>query len=253
MLFVGCNGTEKSDENAKTSDNQETKEILVAAAASLKNPMEELQKLYKEKYPNVEITFTFGSSGSLEQQIEQGAPVDVFVSAASKQMDALVDKKLILEQTRTDILENKIVLIVPKDSKLGITSFEDITKANKIALGDPDSVPAGEYAKEVLTHLQLFEKIEDRTTYAKDVTEVLTWVSMENADAGIVYTTDAISSKDVLVVAEAPEGSYSKVIYPAAVVKETKEETAAREFLSFLSLKEAQKVFEKYGFKPVIE
>ncbi len=226
----------------------EPAEILVAAAASLQNSMEEIGKLYRTENPDVTVTFTYGSSGTLQEQIEQGAPVDVFMSAALKQMTALEEKGLILDGTKKELLENKVVLIVPKDSDLGITSFEDILKASTIALGDPESVPAGQYAEEVFTSLNMLEDVKGKANYGKDVTEVLTWVSTGNAEAGVVYATDAKSSDGVTVVAEAQEGSTSKVIYPAAVVKDSKAAEAAKAFVEYLGSDEALGIFEKYGF-----
>jgi len=210
--------------------------------------MEELQILYKAANPDVTLTFTFGSSGTLQQQIEQGAPVDVFMSAALKQMKALEDGGLILTDTKKELLENKIVLIVPKDSDLEITSFEDILKAPVIALGEPSSVPVGQYSEEVFTYLGILDKVMEKVTYGKDVTEVLTWVATGNADAGVVYATDAKSSDDVTVVAEAPAESTSKVLYPVAVIKDTKVEEAAKAFVEYLASEEAIGVFEEYGF-----
>jgi molybdate transport system substrate-binding protein len=261
------NSTETATDATNSSDNATTEavtqttetatedaaapvEILVAAAASLQNSMEELGKLYQSEHSNVTVTFTFGSSGTLQEQIEQGAPVDVFMSAALKQMTALEDKGLILDGSKKELLENKVVLIVPKDSKLGITSFKDILKAPTIALGDPESVPVGQYAEEVFSSLSMLEDVKKQANYGKDVTEVLTWVSTGNADAGVVYATDAMSSKDVTVVAEAPEGSTSKVIYPAAVVKDSKVTDAAKAFVDYLASDEALGIFEKYGFAP---
>ena len=229
---------------------QEPVEILVAAAASLQNSMEELGKLYQSANPGTTVTFTFGSSGTLQEQIEQGAPVDVFMSAALKQMKALEEKGLILNDTKIELLENKVVLIVPKDSTLDITGFDDILKAPTIALGDPESVPVGQYSEEIFTSLNMLDDVKKQANYAKDVTEVLTWVSTGNAEAGVVYATDAMSSKDVTVVAEAPEGSTSKVLYPVAVVKDTKQEEAAKAFVDYLASEEALAVFEKYGFSP---
>ena len=241
---------EETAESTENSDSNKTEpvEILVAAAASLQNSMEEIGEIYQKENPNVTVTYTFGSSGTLQEQIEQGAPVDVFMSAALKQMETLEEEGLILDGTKKELLENKVVLIVPKDSKLGITSFEDILKAPTIALGDPESVPVGQYAEEVFTSLNNLEDVKKQATYGKDVTEVLTWVSTGNADAGVVYATDARSSDEVTVVAEAPEGSTSKVIYPAAVTKDTKVAEAAKAFVEYLASDEALGVFEKYGF-----
>lgn len=236
------------NEEISVEEESEPVEILVAAAASLQNAMEEIQVMYQEQNPNVTVTFTFGSSGALQQQIEQGAPVDVFMSAALTQMTALEEKDLIVKETKKELLENKVVLIVPKDSKLGITSFENILKAPMIALGDPESVPVGQYSEEVFTSLGILDKIKENVTYAKDVTEVLTWVSSGNADAGVVYATDTMSSDAVTVVAQAPEGSCSKVIYPVAVVKDTEVLDDATAFVEYLASAESIAVFEEYGF-----
>ena len=184
----------------------------------------------------------------MQEQIEQGAPVDVFMSAALKQMKALEEGGLILEGSKKELLENKVVLIVPNDSTLNITSFEDITKAETIALGDPASVPVGQYSEEIFTSLGMLDKVKEKATYGKDVTEVLTWIATGNADAGVVYATDAKSSADVKVVAEAPEGSVSKAIYPVAVVKDSKVQDAAKTFVDYLASDEAIGIFQKYGF-----
>lgn len=226
----------------------ESVELLIAAAASLQNAMEEIKPLYEAANKGVTLTFTFGSSGSLQEQIEQGAPVDVFMSAALKQMKALEEGGLILEGSQKELLENKVVLIVPNDSTLDITSFEDITKAETIALGDPASVPVGQYSEEIFTSLGMLDKVKEKATYGKDVTEVLTWIATGNADAGVVYATDAKSSADVKVVAEAPEGSVSKAIYPVAVVKDSKVQDAAKTFVDYLASDEAIGIFQKYGF-----
>lgn len=226
----------------------ESVEILIAAAASLQNAMEEIKPLYEAANEGVTLTFTFGSSGSLQEQIEQGAPVDVFMSAALKQMKALEEGGVILDGSKKELLENKVVLIVPSDSTLDIASFEDITKAETIALGDPASVPVGQYSEEIFTSLGMLDQVKEKATYGKDVTEVLTWIATGNADAGVVYATDAKSSTDVKVVAEAPEGSVSKAIYPVAVVKDSKVQDAAKTFVEYLGSDEAIGIFEKYGF-----
>jgi molybdate transport system substrate-binding protein len=258
FAFGGCSSTNlTSATTVPQTTTAETKavtkadkpvELLVGAAASLKNAMTDIEKVYKTENANVTLTFTYGASGALQQQIEQGAPVDVFISAATKQMKALEDGGLILQGSKKEILENKVVLIVPKGNKLGITSFEQILKAKLIALGEPASVPVGQYSEEIFTYLKTLDQVKAKATYGKDVTEVLTWVSTGNVDAGVVYATDAASSDAVEVVASAPEGSCSKVIYPAAVVKASKEAAEAQKFVEFLTSDKAVKEFEKYGF-----
>lgn len=244
-------GTEtEADTKAEAASGQET-EILVAAAASLKNAYEdELIPMFQDKYPGVTVKGTYDSSGKLQTQIEEGLEADVFMSAATKQMTALDGEGMIASDTITNLLENKIVLIVPAGSGSGLARFEDIEKAESIALGDPASVPAGQYAEEALTSLGIWDKIQDKVSFGTNVTEVLNQVAAASADAGIVYATDAASMADqVQVVAEAPEGSLAKkVIYPVAVVKNTANEEAAKNFVEFLKTDEAMKVFESYGF-----
>ena len=225
--------------------------ILVAAAASLKNAYEdELIPMFEEQYPGVTVEGTYDSSGKLQTQIEEGLEADVFMSAATKQMKALDEEGMIAFDTIVNLLENKIVLIVPTGSDSKIDSFEKIGDAASIALGDPESVPAGQYAKEALTNLNVWDSIQDKVSFGTNVTEVLNQVAAASADAGIVYATDAASKADqVTVVAEAPEGSLEKkVIYPVAVVKATAHEDAAKAFVDFLQTPEAIAVFESYGF-----
>ena len=243
---------EQTGENTGASDRAELEpaEILVAAAASLKNAYEEeLIPMFQEQNPGVTVVGTYDSSGKLQTQIEEGLEADVFMSAAPKQMKAL-DEDMIASDTITDLLENKIVLIVPAGSESGLAGFEDIEKAESIALGDPASVPVGQYSEEALTNLGIWDKIQDKVSFGTNVTEVLNQVAASSADAGIVYATDAYSMADqVKIVAEAPEGSLkNKVLYPVAVVKNTDHESQARAFVEFLKTDEAMAVFEKYGF-----
>ena len=237
----------KEEEKADLGDQS----ILVAAAASLKNAYEDkLIPMFEEQYPGVTVEGTYDSSGKLQTQIEEGLEADVFMSAATKQMKALDDEGMIASDSIVNLLENKIVLIVPAGSDSKIDSFEKIGDAASIALGDPESVPAGQYAKEALTNLNVWDSIQDKVSFGTNVTEVLNQVAAASADAGIVYATDAASKADqVTVVAEAPEGSLEKkVIYPVAVVKATTHEDAAKAFVDFLQTPEAIAVFESYGF-----
>lgn len=272
-ILAGCSGgaketeaqttvqAEKETETAKAQETTEAQteaasegeetELLVAAAASLKNAYEEeLIPMFEAQYPGVTVTGTYDSSGKLQTQIEEGLEADVFMSAATKQMNALNEKGLITEDTITNLLENKIVLIVPTGNAAGLEAFEDIEKADSIALGDPASVPAGQYAKEALTSLGIWDQIQDKTSFGTNVTEVLNQVAASSADAGIVYATDAASmAEKVEVIAKAPEGSLEKkVIYPAAVVKGSAHSEEAADFVEFLKTEEAMKVFEAYGF-----
>ena len=224
--------------------------LTLAAAASLeKSFTEELIPMFEEQYPEVSIEGTYDSSGKLQSQIEAGADVDIFLSAALKQMEALQEEGYIAEDASVDLLENKIVLIVPAGNESSYTSFEDIVHADMITIGDPESVPAGQYGKEALENLDLWSSVEGKLSLGTNVTEVLNWVAEGSADAGIVYATDAASMTDkVSVVAEAPEGSVSRVIYPVAELKETKNKDAAEAFMEFLQSGEALDVFKAAGF-----
>ena len=242
---------EETTAKETTAASGEETEILVAAAASLKNAYEDkLIPMFEEANPGVTVKGTYDSSGKLQTQIEEGLEADVFMSAAKKQMTALDEEGMIASDTITDLLENKIVLIVPTGNEKKLEKFEDIENADSIALGDPASVPAGQYAQEALTNLGIWDKIQDKVSFGTNVTEVLNQVAAASADAGIVYATDAASMADqVEVVAEAPEGSLAKkVIYPVAVVKGTAHEEVAKEFVAFLQTDKAITVFEEYGF-----
>jgi molybdate transport system substrate-binding protein len=223
--------------------------LTVSAAISLTNALQELKPIYQSTNPNVNITYNFASSGALQQQIEQGAPVDVFFSAAAKQMDALQQKKLLAPETRRSLLTNRLVLITSKNGSV-LSSFRDLTssRVQRIAIGAPKSVPAGQYAQQLLTNLKILNAIKPKLVYGNNVRQVLTYVENGNVDAGIVYTTDAKESKSVRVEATAPENLHSPIIYPIAVLKDSKNATTARNFVQFLSSSEAQGVFQNYGF-----
>ena len=257
VFTVGCNKgnspVDKPEGDANQGEGEgggEEVELLVSAAASLKDVLEDIEKAYKAHEPNTKLTFTLGGSGALQTQIEEGAPVDLFISAAQKQMDALEEGGLILEDTRKTLLLNKVVLITPKDEDKGLSAFEDLLEDNieKIAIGDPASVPVGQYSEEIFNNLNLYDDIEDKLVLANDVRTVLAWVESGEVDCGIVYATDAFTSDDVKIITEAPEGSHKEVTYPAAVIKDSENVDAAKAFLDFLSTDEAKALFEKYGF-----
>mgnify|MGYP000618137932 CR=1 FL=1 len=260
-MLAGCSGSAKETtaateaattaaETTAAASGEET-EILVAAAASLKNAYEDkLIPMFEEANPGVTVKGTYNSSGKLQTQIEEGLDADVFMSAAIKQMTALDEEGMIASDTITDLLENKIVLIVPTGNEKKLEKFEDIEKADSIALGDPASVPAGQYSEEALTNLGIWDKIQDKVSFGTNVTEVLNQVAASSADAGIVYATDAASmAEQVDVIAEAPEESLKKkVIYPVAVLKGSAHSEEAADFVEFLKTEEAMNVFEAYGF-----
>lgn len=229
-------------------------EVNTFIAASLSNAMEEIQKDFNETYPDVEILYNADSSGTLQTQIEEGSRCDIFFSAATKQMDALVGEKLAKKDSVVDLLENKVVLIKPKDGETKVTGFENITDAKNIALAGED-VPVGQYSREIFKNLGIEDDVNKmEINEGKNVTDVLASVSEGSNEIGIVYATDAASVADkVDVIAEAPEGSLeTPVLYPVGLtvdVEASDEEAAAADaFLEYLQTDDAMKVFEEYGF-----
>ena len=229
-------------------------EVNTFIAASLSNAMEEIQKDFNETYPDVEILYNADSSGTLQTQIEEGARCDIFFSAADKQMNALVDEDLAKKDTVEDILENKVVLIKPKDGETKVTGFENITDAANIALAG-DSVPVGQYAREIFDNLGITDEVNKmEINEGKNVSEVLAAVSEGSNEIGIVYATDAASVADkVDVIAEAPADALkTPVLYPVGLIEDkeaSEDDTAAAEaFLEYIKSDDAMKVFEKYGF-----
>jgi len=234
-----------------TDTSLDGQEVNLAAAASLKNVFDDkLIPMFEQKYPGVKVTPTYASSGDLQTQIENGLETDVFMSAANKQMNALVEKGIIDNSTNLQFLENKVVLIVPADSNSNISSFDDLKNVEgNIAIGDPESVPAGQYAKEVLNNTGIWDDVESKLSLGTDVTAVLNQVAQGSADCGIVYATDAKSTDDVKVICEAPEDALdTPVIYPIASIKDTNDTDATKAFMDFLQTQEAKDVFVDYGF-----
>ncbi len=241
----------------------QTKTLTVFAAASLTETLTEIASMYREIRPDVELIFTFDSSGTLKTQIQEGADCDIFISAAQKQMDWLDGAAgaevnpwgldLVLEGTRLDLLENKVVLAVPDDNPAGVDGFEDLggDGVGLISIGNED-VPVGAYSLEILTSLGILEQLEEESklTYGSNVKEVTTQVKEGTVDCGIIYATDALGA-GLTVADEAEEGWCRQVIYPAAVLKDSKEQEEAKAFLAYLSGSDAMAVFEAAGFSPI--
>jgi len=241
--------TQTASEEAPNPDTGAMVELTVSAAASVQDAMKALQAAYQAEVPNVALTYNFGSSGSLAQQISQGAPADVFLSASQKWMDDLEEQGQILAGSRQDLLLNALVLIVPAD-KTDISDFSDFEtdKFGKLAIGEPESVPAGRYAREALTSMNRFEALQPKLVFGKDVRQVLSYVETGNVDAGLVYATDAKVSDQVKVVATAPADTHSPIIYPVGVVADSDNAAAAQAFIDFLCSDIATAIFEEYGF-----
>ncbi|MDR2785848.1 MAG: molybdate ABC transporter substrate-binding protein [Treponema sp.] len=226
--------------------------ILVAAAASLEySYTQELIPRFQKQYPWITVEGVYDSSGRLQTQIEGGLEADVFMSAAERQMNALKDKGLVAPDSVVPLLQNKIVLIKPAGIATTVTSFNNIGNAKVVALGDPASVPAGQYAKEALTNLGNWDAVSAKASFGGNVTEVLNWVGEASAEVGVVYATDAATTKKVEVIAELPDGVLStKVIYPVGRVAASAHAGEADLFIRFLQTTEALDVFKAYGFSP---
>lgn len=244
FLFCLCSG-------CGSQPVQEKKRIIrIAAAASLEKALVQgIIPAFTAKNTSVELVGTYDASGRLQKQIEQGMQADVFISAGVRQMAALEQKGYLDKGAMEPLLENKLVLIVPVQDQGSIGSFEDISRAKRPAIGDPSSVPAGQYAQEVLNNLQLWKQLESRLSLGTNVVQVLNWVAEGSADAGIVYASDAANNKKVRVVGEAPKGSLkNKVIYPVAVLKQSAQPKLAQELVKFLHSEEAEQIFREFGF-----
>lgn len=230
---------------------QSASEITVSAAASLRDAFGEIGRRF-EAATGARVNFNFGASGALQKQIESGAPVDVFASAGIPQMDALASQGLIAPETRRDFARNTLVLAVPADQSPGLKNFVDLGGAavGKIAIGNPRTVPAGQYAEQTLTRLGLWRQIKPRLVFAEDVRHVLDYVARGEVEAGIVYASDVRASDNrVRIAARAPEGAHDPILYPIAVVRASKQQEAARAFIAAVVSDEGQRALEKYGFE----
>ncbi|WP_315074232.1 molybdate ABC transporter substrate-binding protein [uncultured Clostridium sp.] len=238
VSIISCSAQKASTTaSSGNSSSEPAVELNISAAASLKEAM-----------GDITLTVNFGASGSLQQQIEQGAPCDIFISAGQSQMKALDDKSLLLENTKKDLVKNDLVMVGPKDTTL--TGLSDLTtdKVKKIAVGEPKSVPAGQYADEVFQKLGIKDAITPKLVFAKDVKEVLAWSTSGNADIGFVYKSDALSSNDAKIIDTVPEDKHSPITYPVGIIKASKNQDAAKAFEDFLYTDTCKKIFEKYGY-----
>ena len=247
LAAIGCGSSHTTEEAAAPPPV----ELNVSAAASLTDAAREIADLYSQQHPDIKITYNFASSGTLQKQIEEGAPADLFISAGKKQMDALQEQGLIVDSTRKDLLGNELVLIAPKNSTL--TGFEGITDASvyKIAIGTPETVPAGKYAQEALISMELWDSIQPQLVMAKDVRQVLTYVQTGNTDAGLVYRSDTYQADKIKIIASAPSDSHKPIVYPMALIQSSQKQETAADFANFLTSREATDIFSKYQFIPL--
>ncbi len=228
-------------------------EMTLSVAISLKDVTEETGRTFMAAHPGVTLRYNFGASGDLQKQIEAGAPVDVFLSAALRQMDELEKQKLILVETRRAFARNVLVAVKPADSKVDITKAADLAEARvaRIAIGNPKSVPAGQYTEESLRALGLWDRLQPKFVFAENVRQVLDYAARGEVDAGFVYTTDAATrTQGVKEAFRPPDDSYRPVIYPGAVVAASKQQALARAFLELLSGDQGRAVLARFGFQP---
>jgi molybdate transport system substrate-binding protein len=226
-------------------------ELTISAAASLNEALNELKKSFEKENAYIKLFYNIGGSGALKQQILQGAPVDLFLSASPDQFNELAQEGLIEEQYQVDLLGNQLVLITNNENPAQLNGFSDLTNSqvSKIAIGIPESVPAGKYAKQTLQSIGIWNQIQPAVIQTKDVRQVLTYVETGNVDAGIVYMTDVKVSDKVKVVAVADQQTHDSIIYPAGIINSTENKKEAKLFLDFLQSNTAKIIFEKYGFK----
>ena len=232
---------------AQDGSGVDKKTIVVFAAASTTNALDEIKQQFA-KQAGITVQTSYAASGPLAQQIVNGADADIFISADTKWADYLTEKKLVAQ--KRDALGNRLVIVVPNDSKLEIKKPENLIAKSieHIAIGEPDSVPAGKYAKQALTKLELWDKLKDKMAPAQDVRQALTFVETGAAEAGIVYATDAAISKKVRVAFEFPENLTGPIRYPIVLLTQGKGKPEAELFFRYLNSPEAVKIFKKYGF-----
>ena len=229
------------------------REILVSAAISLKNAFEEMGPLY-ERQTGIRVRLNLGASGILQKQIEAGAPADIYASAGARQMDELQNRDFIFADTRRNFAGNALVLIVTANSSFPLHSFEELAnpEITKVAIGNPKTVPAGQYAMQALQNLKLWNRLESRLVLAENVRQVLDYVVRGEAEAGMVYSSDvSIARGKVAVAADAPEDSHDPILYPIAVVKTTKHSSEAQGFIDLILNPAGQEILAKYGFIPL--
>lgn len=252
LFLTGC-GAKGTSNPAKGAPAGEKVELTVSAAASLTEALNEIKTAYEQANKNVKLQYNFGASGALQQQIEQGAPADLFLSAAAKNMKALMEQQLIMPERESTLLFGELVLVVPADGKTKVESLNDLERPDirHVAAGEPETVPAGGYAKEALMSAKLWEPLQPKLVLGKDVRQVLTYVESGNAEAGFVYRTDALTSSKVKVAFKVDPQSYKPIEYPVGIVKATKHAKEAEALYEYLHNKEAKDIFVKYGFSPV--
>jgi molybdate transport system substrate-binding protein len=231
----------------------QAQEVILSVAISMKDAVEELGRGFMAARPGVTLRYNFGSSGALQKQIEAGAPVDVFVSAAQRQMDELEKKGLVARTTRRVFARNVLTVVKPADSRIDIAKPADLLegRVTKIVIGNPRTVPAGQYAEESLRALGLWDKLQPKLVFSENVRQALDYVARGEVDAGFVYTTDAVSRAQQVREAFRPgDDTYRPILYPVAVVTGARQATLAQAFLDLLLSPDGQATLTRLGFQP---
>jgi len=249
FAFTGCGGQAGEETPAAEGPTDEAVEVSISAAASLTDALTEIQAEYA-KESNAILQFNFAASGALQKQIAEGAPCDLFLSASKGHMDALEEAGLIVRDSRKDLLGNTLTLVAASEKEGVISGYGSLISADvtSISIGTPESVPAGKYAQQALQNLGVWDRVQDKVVFAKDVRQVLEYVDTGNVDCGLVYKTDALVLETGIIVADLPGDSHDPIVYPAALIKDSPQAEAAAKFFDFLQTDYAKGVFEKYGF-----
>ena len=224
--------------------------LTISAAISLRAPLMDIANQFNLTYPHSQLVFNFGSSGSLRHQIENGAPVDIFMSAASDDMETLLNKGLVERDSHQSILANSLVLITHNTNSM-INDFTDLNgpSVDKIAVGDFNSVPVGRYAMDTLRSMELLEILRPKLVFAKNALQTITYVESKNVEAGLVYKTDALKSKNIRIVATVDPSTHRPINYYHAIIQNTPHSELANTFLHFVEEKSSLKLFQDYGFR----
>jgi len=224
--------------------------ITVSAAASLTEAFTELETVFEEENPDINVNYNFAGSGTLRMQIEGGAPIDVFASASQSHMNILSNESLIVEESRKDFASNTVVLITPVDSTLNITGPEDLLSndVETISIGNPETAPVGKYTVEALEQEGLWDKLQSKTLLADDVKQVLVYVERGEVDAGFVYSTDAATADEGTIEVKATIPTVTPISYPIAVVESSEHQTEAQTFVDFVTSDEGKAILQSYGF-----
>ncbi len=246
LLSVSCESKDEELQSTK-GNTQESRELLIGAAASLTDAFNEIKPIFEEK-ENCKLNFNYAASGTLQKQVEEDGGLDVFVSASEDKMNKLLEQDLIVKDSVFPVLKNSLVLITNKDMKENLNMENFVDLSNKIAIGQPDVVPAGQYGKQTLDNSKIWDKAESKLVFAKDVRAVLAYVSSGECESGFVYKSDAIIDENVKIAEEVKEDLHDPIVYPGGVVKSSKEAELSQKFLDFLKEDKAKEILTKYGF-----